>query len=288
MARTRGWEAALCRPSRAGTSPGTARRPDDVFFALSPKRKRARLTAVEIIAHRGASHAAPENTLAAARLAWTEGADALEFDVRLTADAQLAVVHDETMQRLAGVPLNVGQATLAELQRLDVGRWKQERFAGETIPTLAAMLGSVPAGKRAFIELKGGPETVAPLQRGLRDGGFAPTQIAVIAFDLASASAAKKAVPHSEVAWILDHDAATRRSSIEAIVGQCREAALDGLDLSAGWPIDLSLVNQVHRAGLKLYVWTVDDPAVARRLVDAGVDGITTNRPGWLRAQLAR
>jgi glycerophosphoryl diester phosphodiesterase len=243
---------------------------------------------VEIIAHRGASHAAPENTLAAARLAWTEGADALELDVQLTADAQLAVVHDENMQRLAGSPLIVSQATMAELQRLDVGRWKDPRFAGEKIPTLGEMLAVVPAGKRVFIEVKNGPEAVPPLESCLRNVPLAAGQIVVISFDVAAAATAKKALPHRQTAWILDYGArAGAKPSFAEIIRRCREASLDALDLSASWPIDRTVVDQVHRAGLKLYVWTVDDPAVARRLAEAGVDGIATNRPGWLRKQLA-
>ncbi|HEX2853216.1 MAG TPA: glycerophosphodiester phosphodiesterase [Opitutaceae bacterium] len=242
---------------------------------------------MEIIAHRGASHAAPENTLAAARLAWTENADALELDVRLTADRQLAVIHDETTKRYADIALSVGAASMAELQRLDVGRWKDAKYAGEKIPTLDAMLAGIPPGKRVFIEIKGGPEAVPVLERCLAGSQLKPTQPVVIAFDFSTVAAAKRVLPATEVAWILDHDAATRSLPLDEILRRCREGGLDGLDLKAGWPIDVAFVNRVHDAGLKLYVWTVDDPVVARRLRDAGVDGIATNRPGWLREKIA-
>lgn len=243
---------------------------------------------MEIIAHRGASHDAPENTLAAARLAWTEGADALELDIRLTADDRLAVVHDEDTRRVAGVPLVVKTTTMTNLTPLDVGLWKNERYAGEKIPVLDEMLATVPDGKRVFIEIKGGSEIVPFLARCLAHVRLESRQIVVISFDLAAATAAKKTLPHVSTAWILDCGEVARHRRFDQIIGQCRAEGLDGLDLEATCPIDAAVVRQIHRAGLKLFVWTVDDPALARRLAKAGVDGVATNRPGWLRHQLAR
>lgn len=241
---------------------------------------------MEIIAHRGSSDTAPENTLAAAQLAWRENADALEMDVRLTRDLQLAVIHDETAERYTGVAVRVSDASLAELQSLDVGRWKGSGYTGEKIPTLDAMLASVPTGKRVFIEIKGGPEAVPELARSLARSPLDPRQTVVIAFDFLTVVAAKKVLPDTAAAWILDYDEHTRCLSLEELIDRCRHGGLDALDLSAKWPIDGAFVRRVHDAGLKLYVWTVDDPAIARRLRDAGVDGVATNRPGWLRGQI--
>lgn len=244
---------------------------------------------MEIIAHRGASQGAPENTLPAARLAWAEGADALEMDVQLTADARLAVVHDASMQRLAGSPLKCGETTLAELQRLDVGRWKHPRFAGEKIPALEDMLAEVPSGKRVFIEIKNGPEAIPPLASCLRGSHLDPRQVVIISFDFAAAATAKQALPPIASAWILDYKTAgIAETPLEEIVARCREASLDALDLSASWPVDPAMVERLHRVGLKVYVWTVDDAPTAKRLAASGVDGITTNRPGWLRQALGR
>jgi glycerophosphoryl diester phosphodiesterase len=72
------------------------------------------------------------------------------------------------------------------------------------------------------------------------------------------------------------------------LIEDAKSADLDGLDLHFDWPIDKAFVARVKEAGLKLIVWTINDPAVARRMSDAGVDGITTDRPGWLREQLKR
>src|SRR3954454_13113161 len=102
---------------------------------------------VEIIGHRGAASDAPENTLASFRLAWEQQADAIECDVRLSKDVHIVAIHDAETKRTAGVDVAVVDQTLAELRRLDVGRWKDERFAGEPIPTLAEILTTVPVGK---------------------------------------------------------------------------------------------------------------------------------------------
>jgi len=246
---------------------------------------------MEIIAHRGASFDAPENTLAAARLAWIQNADAIECDARLTRDGELVVLHDDDARRIAGVAVRATDATLAELQRLDAGRWKGARFTGERIPALAELLATVPARKRIFIEVKGGPEAVPPLARVLARGSPAPAQVAIISFNLQTAAAAKTLRREHEVCWIRERKPETATPApqlLESLIGQCRTAQLDGLDLDARFPIDAALVSRVHEAGLKLYVWTVDSATRARRLTAAGVDGITTNRPGWLRAQLEK
>ena len=89
----------------------------------------------EIIAHRGASHDAPENTMAAIKLAWKQQADAVEIDVQFSRDGHLVVIHDPNTRKTAGVRKNVSDQTLAELKTLDVGRWKNSVWTGETIPS---------------------------------------------------------------------------------------------------------------------------------------------------------
>src|SRR5512133_60470 len=118
-----------------------------------------------LIAHRGASREAPENTLAAFDLAWQQGADGIEADFRLTADGRIVCLHDATTGRTANLDLVVADSSFAELQQLDVGSWKGTRWQGERIPTLEEVLARLPLGKRLFIELKSGPEMLAPLRR---------------------------------------------------------------------------------------------------------------------------
>ena len=250
---------------------------------------------VEIVAHRGASHDAPENTVAAIRLAWEQKADGSEFDVYLTRDGKIAVLHDKDTKRTAGEPNRlVAQSTLAELRALDVGRWKGEQFAGEKVPTLDEMLATVPAGKKAYVEVKCGPEIVPELDRVLKAHKLKPEQTPVISFNAQVIAAFKKARPDVPAYWLVSLTPPKNKKkdfvppTAAELVKRAKELKADGLDLSAADVLDEAYAKAIKAAGLKLYVWTVNDPAVARRMVKIGVDGITTDRPAWLREQLAR
>jgi glycerophosphoryl diester phosphodiesterase len=98
----------------------------------------------------------------------------------------------------------------------------------------------------------------------------------------------KRALPDLEVCWIAEFKRTMLGWSppAEKLIMQAREAGLDGLDVSGKGPMNATFARKVHDVGLKLYIWTVDSPAQAKRLIAAGVDGITTNKPGWLRARL--
>ena len=247
---------------------------------------------VEIIAHRGASHDAPENTVAALKLAWQQNADAAEFDVYLTRDGQVVVMHDKDTERTAGVKKVVADCTLAELRTLDVGKWKDPKFAGERVPTLAEMLATVPAGKKVFVEVKCGPEIVPTLVRGLKASKLEPERTPVISFNADVIAAVKKAQPDLPAYWLVslkeNKKKKTPPPTAEEAIAKAREINADGLDLQAAPVLDKAYADKVKAAGLRLYVWTVNDPAEARRMVEIGAEGITTDRPAWLREQLAK
>ncbi len=250
---------------------------------------------MEIIAHRGASADAPENTLAAIQLGWQQGADAVEADFQLTRDGHLIALHDDDLLRTAGVKLRADELSLAELQSYDVGQWKHSRWTGERIPTLSEMLATIPpgsTGKRFFVEIKTGEASVAELARVVQAAGKTPDQVVIISLDRATCAAVKKVLPKNKVYWVVDftHDPQTGNWSPggDAIVSAALADQLDGLDLMATGPIDAGLVNNILLAKLELCVWTVDDPILARRLLDFGVQGITTNRPEWLRHELRK
>lgn len=246
-------------------------------------------SAVEIIAHRGASHDAPENTLAAFRLGWQQGADANELDIWLSKDGRIVVIHDNNTRRTAGVDKKVADQPLAGLRTLDAGKWKGAAWAGEKIPTLAEALATIPAGRRMFIEIKCGPEVLPALARVIKASGKPPGQLTLIAFSHRVAKASKVKFPKMEVLWLYDWKKDKDTGLIfdhDELIAKAQDARVDGLDLSFKGPIDAAFVQRVKAAGLKVYVWTVDDFEIAKRLVAAGVDGITTNRPQWLRDQL--
>ncbi len=245
---------------------------------------------VEIVGHRGASFDAPENTVAAVKLAWEQKADAAEFDVYLSKDGKIVVIHDATTRRTAGDDLKVAGSTLEELRKLDVGKWKNAKFVGEKIPTLDEVLATVPAGKRVFIEVKCGPEIVPELARVLKAAKLKPEQTAVISFSAEVVAAAKTARPDLQAYWIVSlAPKGQKPRTASELIDRAKQIKADGLDLSATPTVlDKAFGDKVKAAGLKLYVWTVNDAELARKMIAAGVEGLTTDRPGWLREQLAK
>lgn len=247
---------------------------------------------VEIVAHRGASYDAPENTLASVKLGWQQNADGVEFDVWLSKDGQLVVIHDKDTARTGDVKKNVIDHTAAELRQVDVGRWKDAKFAGERVPLLAEVLATIPSGKRVFIEMKCGTEGVPELSRVVAVAGRPAAETAIISFHDDVIAASKRALPQCQAYWIVglkqDKETGKWPHSAESLIRRAKEIHADGLDLQAADLIDRSFGDQVKSAGLKLLVWTVNDVGVARKMIAAGVEGITTDRPGWLREQLQK
>ena len=156
---------------------------------------------MEIIAHRGASHDAPENTLAAIRLGWAQGADAVEIDVHCSKDGHVVVIHDADLRRTAGVSRRVAAQTLNELKAFDVGSWKDARFADEHIPTLAGAMATVPDGKRLFVEVKCGPECVPAFVKTFHASGKAASQIVPIGFGIETMRPSSRRCPNWRWRW---------------------------------------------------------------------------------------
>jgi glycerophosphoryl diester phosphodiesterase len=246
--------------------------------------------AVEWVAHRGASHDAPDNTLAAFRLAWQKNADAIEGDFHLTKDKKIVCLHDRNTKRIAGVALSVADSTLAELRTLDVGSRKGPQFSKERIPTLGEVLATVPAGKKVLIEVKCGPEIVPYLKKELADAKFPTDQTVVIAFNSQVISAVKKEIPQVKALWLTGykkHKITQKWSpTLAEILTTLKSINADGLDSHAHPLVDADFVKAFRKAGYEFHVWTVNTPDNARRMMDLGVDSITTNRPEFLRQEL--
>jgi glycerophosphoryl diester phosphodiesterase len=247
------------------------------------------LTGLEIIAHRGASHDAPENTMAAFKLGWEQKADADEVDIYLTKDGRIVVIHDKTTKRTAGLDRNVAEQNLVELRALDAGAWKGARWAGEKIPSLEEVIATIPEGRRLFIEIKCGPEVLPELERVVKESGKKSEQLTIICFNYETLKLARERFPELALFWLV---APTKESNgllpaVDELITKAKSAKFEGLNVDYRFAIDDRFVSRVKDAGLKLYIWTVNDPAVARRLAALGADGITTDRPGWLREQLA-
>lgn len=245
---------------------------------------------VEIIAHRGASHDAPENTVAAAKLAWEQDADAVEVDIHLTKDKRIIVIHDYDTKRVASVDRKVSEQTFAELRQLDAGSWKDAKWAGEKLPSLEEVIATVPAGKKLVIEIKSGVDTVEVLANTIQ-GSPKRGQFVVIAFSFDVAREAKKRLSDLPVYWLWGFSEREKKEygdpSLGDLITKAERAGLDGLDLNHRGPLTKEFVADVGRAEMEVIVYTVDDPEAAKELVEMGVAGITTNRPAFLREKLA-
>jgi glycerophosphoryl diester phosphodiesterase len=245
---------------------------------------------VLLIAHRGESYDAPENTLASVSLAWERNADAVEIDVHQSKDDEIVVIHDSNTWKTGGIKGEVRDQTLEELRILDVGKYKGDHWARERIPTLSEVLETVPRGKRLFVEIKCGSEILPELKSILKRVHLSPEQVTLIGLELTTMSSLKKHLARHEVCWVCemerDSEKGTWEPSVDEMVAKGVQFGMDGLDVFACEGVDRTFVQKVQGAGMKLYVWTVNDPAEARRLCQAGVDGITTDRPQWLRTKL--
>lgn len=239
-----------------------------------------------IIAHRGESRDAPENTLAALRLAWERGARAVECDVRLSRDGQVVVLHDADLRRVGRSRLRAADSTLAQLQTVDIGTWKQARWAAERVSRLEDFLASVPRGCCLFVEVKVGPEIVPSLARCLRGNARSGRHLVLLSFRRDTLTAIARALPGWKTCLLLTARQWARPGGLAAALAAARELRCTGVDLERHRRLDRTCVASVHAAGLALYVWTVNRPATARRLAEVGVDGITTDRCAWLRQRV--
>jgi len=233
------------------------------------------------IAHRGASALAPENTMVAFEKAIEQGADAIELDLHMSQDGELVVIHDDTLDRTTDGSGPVHQRSLAELTRLDAGRWFGEGFAGQRIPRLDEVLDRFAGKVPLALEIKAGstffPGIEEKVVSALRERA-AIDQAAVASFDHYALRRLKEIEPTLRTAALL----VGRPVSLSAITGS---AKADGLALEASF-VTKTEVEACRAAGLQIVVWVVNDPAQMRHFIGLGVDGIITDRPDLLRLAL--
>jgi glycerophosphoryl diester phosphodiesterase len=227
-------------------------------------------------AHRGASAHAPENTLSAFELAVKQGAPAIEFDVKLTSDRQVIIIHDLTLERTTNGSGPVAKQSLAALRELDAGSWKSADYCGEKIPTLDEVFEAV--GKKLLINVEltnyatpfdGLVHEVAALvkKHGLQDrvifSSFLPTNLVI----------ARRLLPNVPRGQLVN----------EGNSGWWQRLAGNFMAQDAEHPytedVTADMVKRAHAKGRRVHVWTVNDPADMRRLRSLGVDGIFTDDP---------
>ncbi|SNS83006.1 glycerophosphodiester phosphodiesterase [Actinomadura mexicana] len=246
------------------------------------------------VAHRGASAYAPENTLAAFRLARAKKADMFELDVQETKDHQLVIMHDTTLVRTTNAeevfpgrrPWRVADFTLAEVGRLDAGGWFAKRYAGERVPTLGQVLAGMRGrGLGLLLEIKS-PELYPGIERR-------------VAAELERSPSWLRYDPRERrlVVQSFDWESVRRFHAVlprvpTGLLGTPRVADLPKLAKYADQVnptfsgLTESYVEELHDAGMDVLTWTIDDPGDMERAIDLDVDGVITDRPDVLHGVL--
>lgn len=249
-----------------------------------------KINRAQIIAHRGASTDAPENTLEAFQLGLDQGADAIECDIHLSSDGELVVIHDATLERVAGLKKTVASLSLKELQELDVGSWKTPTWRTARIPTLTETLDILPADRRILIEVKVGLGALPQLKKVLNACKLPRSQMILMEFDLDTVIGMRAAFHDIEILWLNDFHPLSpprrRKKTIERNIQRTKDLGFDGVGLQNIRQLDAEVIKSCHALDLGCYCWTVDDPARAALLMEGGINGVMTNRPGWMREQL--
>jgi glycerophosphoryl diester phosphodiesterase len=245
-----------------------------------------------VVAHRGAPQAAPENTMPAFELAVAQGADAVELDVHLTADGELAVIHDDTLDRTTDRSGRVAALTMGEIRAADAGA----RFAGEDgsypyrgrgigVPTLAQVLEWLPDGIGLVVEIKAAAAVDAAVQVLLRHPASRDGRIGLISFDEHAADRARELGPALATGVLLvpfaDFDEGMRRTASRGHFGVDPWEGDLGTDPA-------SRVAEATRYGLRVGCYVVNDPDRMKELAGAGLWGFVTDRPDVGRAALGR
>jgi len=233
---------------------------------------------VLVIAHRGSSATAPENTLAAFRLAIDQRADFIEFDVQESADGEVVVMHDSDLMRMGGSPLKVWEADAVALRSVDVGSRTSPSFSSERVPTLAETLVASKGGARVIVELK----SYGHAQR-LEEKVVEIVEAAGMTNDSIFMS-----LDHDMVRKIKRLRPSWRVGALVAkAIGDLTSLGADFLAVEAR-VATRAFVRQAHRAGQEVYVWTVNDPAWMLAAMSNGVDGLITDKPDLARRVIER
>jgi glycerophosphoryl diester phosphodiesterase len=231
-----------------------------------------------VIAHRGASGHAPENTLAAFKRAVTLGASFIETDLQLSRDARFVAIHDDTVNRTTNGQGKVHDLTLADLRRLDAGSWFGSEFTGERIPTLEEILEFSKRHDAVFyLELKptgswGGEHALIGALRQTRE----IARTIVISFDAGILEAVRRIEPTLMTGLLFEGQ--LDQPLERAVEIGARQLAVRG-DL-----VTPALLAQARKRDLQVVCWTVNQPAHMRMLIEAGVDGIMSDYPDRLVA----
>jgi glycerophosphoryl diester phosphodiesterase len=231
---------------------------------------------VQITAHRGASAVAPENTLAAFRAAMEAGADYAELDVQRARDGTLIVMHDRDFMRMAGDPRRLADIDGPAVAAIDIGHRRGSEFAGETAPTLDAVIALVRGRMKLNVELKYN----AP------DPALAPAVVELLRRERFLDEAVISSLDARGLRQVRELEPRLRTGLIvTAAVGDVARTGADFVSLNAARATP-SLIRRAHAAGKEVHVWTINRPDLALRMVERGADNLITDDPALIRRVL--
>lgn len=228
-----------------------------------------------IIGHRGASAYAPENTMASFKKAHELAADMIELDIHRSMDGELFVIHDDDTKRTTGTPGLIKLMSSSEIKTLDAGSWFGEEFAGEKIPTLEEVMEWAKGKIQINIEIKSEgceEKTVALLKKY-----DMVSDVIVSSFHHEYLKKTNELNPDVVTAALVrDIEGA---GDLKKVIEDCAPEAVNPRYLL----LNKKAVSMAHKAGLKVYPYTVNDPISMKRMLSAGADGVITNNPDILR-----
>ena len=229
-----------------------------------------------VVAHRGASAVAPENTLVAYRLAIASGAAMAECDVHLSRDRVPVLMHDDTLERTTNGKGLVSELTAAELQKLDAGSWKGPTFKSERVPTLEEALALVRGKIRLIIEIKASG-MASDVIDALKKQKVRPSDVTIFSFDARAIWGIARVEPRLPTV-LLWRDVPADRPGRQDLLDIALTARAQGIGVSFR-SIDVRFVRMAHARGLHVFVFTVNVEDDMRRLIQWGVDAVITARP---------
>jgi len=244
-----------------------------------------------LVAHRGESDIAPENTVPAYELAWKNNRCwAIETDVYLTKDNVLICCHDKTTLRTTGVDLPIEKKGFAELRTLNAGYMKGPMWHGVKLPSLQEVFMTVPKHGHIFVEIKSaGPNFAKAYEEARLAGGVSNEQVTIISFSAKELKNVRKMLPHVRTLLLIeampDKNGKLSFPTADEILKQAKELKVTGVDLEKDY-VNAEFVKKFHDAGLEIHVWTVDKLDEALKMSSYGVDSITTNRSRELYEEL--
>jgi glycerophosphoryl diester phosphodiesterase len=244
----------------------------------------------KIIAHRGASFDAPENTLPAIQLAWKQKIKRVEIDVHLTKENRIVAIHDANTSKISVKNYSIKEENLDTLQSIDIGSWKDLKWANTTIASLEEILKTLPKDGILVIEIKSDMSIVPVLAKALKH--VPHNQLEFISFHYEILASIKSQLPLSKALWLLDLDYTKVTKSeilpLTEYISKATSANFDGLNLWAGLIANEKYIQEIKKHQLLVYIWTINEPKKALRFLHYGADAITTDRPLWMQQQLAQ